>query len=86
MALAFAGGLAAAAPHSVHHLTEELQHHPPECPGVLAWTAASGADCPAAILEGDTPAMAGRITPDEPLFAPAAPHALPLGRSPPASR
>ena len=31
-------------------------------------------------------AMAGRITPDEPLSAPAAPHALPLGRSPPASR
>jgi len=43
----FTCGLAAAAPHSVHHIGHEKDARPAECPGVAAWSFASAADCPA---------------------------------------
>jgi hypothetical protein len=55
VAAAFLAGLAAAAPHSVHHLGEDREQRQPECLGVLAWAAATCADCPASAITLDAP-------------------------------
>ncbi len=83
LALAFVAGLAAAAPHSVHHLGEELEHRLVECPGVLAWLAASGTDCPAPIAGLVPPIEVERFTIELTFRSPSpllSPH---QGRAPP---
>ena len=83
VAAAFAAGLAAAAPHSVHHLGEEAERQRTDCPGVLAWAAATGADCPAPAITLDAPAEIDRISLPGPTVPPAVSVATPFGRAPP---
>ena len=73
LALAFLTGLVAAAPHSVHHLGQELERQAPACPAALAWNAASGADCPAVALVLQAPAETDRISADLPQHSPTTP-------------
>ena len=74
LALAFLGALVAAAPHSVHHIREEGNGRPVDCPGVLAWSSASGADCPQHEAGPPPP-------PDAPQLSPDSPDSLPLSRA-----
>ena len=83
LALAFLAGLAAAAPHSVHHLGEELEHQPVECAGALAWVAASGADAAPEEESLDAPAETEWVSRDDVHYALISLGTSLRGRSPP---
>ena len=83
LALAFLAGLVAAAPHSVHHLGQELEAQGPACPAALAWNAASGADCPFVALVLQAPAETDRISADLPHHSPTPSISVRSGRAPP---
>jgi len=84
LALAFAASLAAAAPHSVHHLGQELERQPVVCPAALAWASAGGADCPVTAALLTFPVETDHVSPDFPAL-PCSPPAAPYrGRAPPA--
>lgn len=83
VAAAFAMGVVAAAPHSVHHLGEEGEHRTVECPGLLAWTAAGSADCVSPAESLQAPVQAGRLIAEAPAHPRSARRWRPAGRSPP---
>ncbi len=83
VALAFVAGLAAAVPHSVHHLGEAEEQRQPECLGVLAWATATGTDCPAPAVTLDAPTEIDRIYHLGSILPPPVSVATPLGRAPP---
>ncbi len=84
LALAFVAGLAAAAPHSVHHLGEEREGQPPDCPAALAWGAAAGADCPVVTGVSGPPVETDRVSAELPFHSPTASFSARPGRAPPA--
>ncbi len=83
-AIAFVGSLAASAPHSVHHLGQELERQPVACPAALAWGAASGADCPATAEVLQAPAETDRLSAEPSDLLPTIPIPARPGRAPPA--
>jgi hypothetical protein len=83
IAAAFLVGLSAAAPHSVHHLGQEAGQGVASCPAALAWAAASGADCPAAIIGPGPSTEADCIVAELTIPSPIPPLALHQGRAPP---
>ena len=83
LALAFLAALVAAAPHSVHHLGQELERLAPGCPAALAWAATSGADCPTVTQVLPVPAETDRVSAELPFHSPTASLSPRPGRAPP---
>ncbi len=83
LAVAFVAGLAAAAPHSVHHLGQELEQQPVACPAALAWATAFGVDCPPHEAGPPPPQDGAQLSPDTPDSLPLSRALTQPGRAPP---